>query len=522
MKAHPLEALLQMAKRQQVDSLSATIPSIAKGDTIRLTYTARAVLQGVAPNTVFVASSSKLDAKKDNDKSTVEVNIINRVVNDCKLGLALAVIDTSQTSTGVYKVTYQLIAKNFCSDTLRNVSLVDSVAKNFPSPATFSISAVQATGHLTVNEAFGASDPNLVKSASSFMIPNEVDTVRYTVTLTLNGNKGPFYSQVNGSGIAPSGTVTAKSSAGTNVSATPSRTVVRFDLPRTLIGVAKEVLASGLKRESTNEWTVPYVIRVVNMGVNRITKLSVTDDLDAVYTSKGATIVGQPTVSTNRPGVKVNSKYTGSGLNIDLVLPDSSALGVGDSVSINLAVRVNTTAATDSVFSNVAIGKGTGTDGLTYEDISTAGSDPDPDKDGDPSNNKVATSVTLSNPVKPLGDAAIGVALSASKPVMQSDSTFNVKFKLIARNYGKDTLNNVVLANHIQSNIGQQVTAWSLVGKPTLVSGKVKLDSLFDGIADTTLTVASSTFKFAKGDSIVIEYTLNIREPLQDTNLYSG
>jgi hypothetical protein len=42
------------------DSLSATIASIAKGETKSLTYSARAVLQGVAPNTVFVASSSKL------------------------------------------------------------------------------------------------------------------------------------------------------------------------------------------------------------------------------------------------------------------------------------------------------------------------------------------------------------------------------------------------------------------------------------------------------------------------------
>jgi uncharacterized repeat protein (TIGR01451 family)/gliding motility-associated-like protein len=512
---------ISFGKTTAGDSLKIDVPSIGKGETKTFTYKAKAVTEGKAVNTVIVTKSSKPDVATSNNTSTVTVDIVKDINVACKLGLALAVIDTAKVSDGVYNVTYQLIAKNACRDTLRNISLIDSIGNTFKSPVTFTIKSkpnVNAGSNLIVNDAFGKDDPNLVKTGS-FMVPNRVDTLKYTVTLTLGGNKGPFYSQVGGKGTQPNGTVlTAKSSAGTNVDAAPSKTVLRFDLPPTLIGIAKEVVLSGVKRDSAYHWTVPYIIRVVNMGSNRITKLSVVDDLDAVFTSKGATILGKPTVSVARPGVTVNTKYTGSGLNIDLLIPDSSALVVGDTAEISLVVRVNTTAATDTVFSNVAIGVGTGSDLVTSRDVSTDGKNPDTNGDKDPRNDNVATSVTLKDPATPVTGGVIGLALSAGKPELQvADSTYNVKFKLLARNYGTDTLKNVILANNIASNIGTQVTSWKLVGKPTLINGKVTMDTLFNGITDTTITKVGERLLLAKGDSVVIEYTLNIRKPLADT-----
>ena len=423
----------------------------------------------------------------------------------------MAILDTAKVSTGVYDVTYRLIAKNVCKDTLKNVTLYNDLAKTFRTPVTCEIRTkptVDANTNLVGNDVFSKTDSSMVKTGG-YMLPNAIDTIRYVVRVTLNGNKGPFVSNA---------TIAGKTTGNENLTA-KAKEVLRFDLPNTRIGLAKEVVTTGLKNDSTTYWTVPYRIRVVNMGANAITKLSVKDSLDAVFTAKGAVIVGTPTV-IGTPGLTVNKKYTGKGLFTDLLVPDSSSLAKGDTAIIDLTVRVNVAAAPDAekIFNNVAIGTATGTDKLTYKDISTNGNNPDKNGDKDPSNDNEATPVQLKDkgPLPQL-QVSIGLALAAVRDTIQlADSTCNVTLIMTAKNYGKDALRNVRLCTNIEKTIGKQSVSWKLVGKPVVIKGNAKISGTFNGIADSTITKSDSTF-LAVGDSIVIAYMVNINKPTKDT-----
>jgi large repetitive protein len=247
------------------DSLKIKVDTISKGLVRIYTFIAKAPTAGTFTGSVSVCKTGKPDLIVSNNTSSTTIRVtadsIPPVADSCRLGLAMAVIDTARVSDGVYNVTYRLIAKNFCKDTLRNVTLTSNLASTFRTPVTCEIVGKPNTGvasNLVVNDAFSKTDSALVK-AGSFMLPGAVDTVKYVVKVTLNGNKGPFFSQSTVTGTRPNNTVlTAKSSDGANVNAAPSRTVLRFDLPNTRIGLAKEVITTALKNDSTTFWTVPY------------------------------------------------------------------------------------------------------------------------------------------------------------------------------------------------------------------------------------------------------------------------
>ena len=505
------------------DSLKFKGDTISKGVVRIYTYVVKASTIGSITNAVKICNSSKSDLILPNNTSSVTIKItadsIPPVVDSCKLGLAMAVIDTAKVSNGVYNITYRLIAKNFCKDTLRNVTLTSNIGSTFKTPVICELVGKPNSGlstNLLVNDLFSKADSNLVKPGS-YILPGAVDTIKYVVKITLNGNKGPFYSQGLVTGKRPSNTVlTAKSSDGANVNGTPSKTVLRFDLPNTRIGLAKEVVTTALKNDSTTYWTVPFRIRVVNMGVNLIKSLSVKDSLDAVFTAKGATIVGIPTIIAT-PGLTINKQYTGKGSNTELLVPDSSSIAKGDTAIIDLTVRVNTILSSDpdNIFNNVAIGNGKGSDNATYRDISTNGNNPDKNGDKDPSNDNEATPVKLKT--VDVGTPSIGIALVAvSDTIPLADSTCNVTLIMTVRNYANVDLKKIRLCHNLETSIGTQVESWKLIGLPRVIKGKVKINPAFNGKTDSTLVKADSSF-LAKADTIQIAYMINIKRPVSDT-----
>ena len=494
------------------DSVTIKVDTISKGKIRTFTYIAKATTAGKIANTVRICNSSKADLITPNNTSTSSITVRKDSVivpTICNVNLAMAILDTAKISDGVYNVTYRLIAKNVCKDTLKNVTLTSNLANTFRTPVTYEIVGKPNTGvstYLNINDLFSKTDSNLVK-VGSYMLPNTSDTIKYAVKVTLNGNKGPFFSEA---------TIKGKTTGNENLTA-KAKVVLRFDLPNTRIGLAKEVVTTSLKNDSTTYWTVPYRIRIVNMGTNAITKLSVKDSLDAVFTAKGAIIVGTPIV-VGTPGLTIDKKYTGKGLFTDLLVPDSSSLARGDTATINLTVRVNVASAPDpeKIFNNVALGTATGTDKLTYKDISTNGNNPDTNGDKDPSNDNVATPVQLRANASSQ-QVAIGLALAAvTDTIPLADSTCNVTLIMTAKNYGKDNLRNVRLCTNIQNTIGKQSISWKLVGTPRVIRGSAKISSTFNGIADSTITRSDSTF-LAVGDSIIIAYMVNIKGALKDT-----
>src|SRR5690606_5003586 len=91
---------------------------------------------------------------------------------------------------------------------------------------------------------------------------------------------------------------------------------------------------------------------------------------------------------------------------------------------------------TQTRFENSATVEGESPDGTPTSDDSQDGYEPDPDDNGDPTDNDVPTPVVL-EPTPRIGIAKRAVTAA------HTDGTFDVTFEFVVRNYGNTVLENV-------------------------------------------------------------------------------
>jgi LPXTG-site transpeptidase (sortase) family protein len=141
----------------------------------------------------------------------------------------------------------------------------------------------------------------------------------------------------------------------------------------------------GTSEVSAGTYDVTYQILVQNYGNVPLDSVQATDDLASTFPPPTTFTVQ----SLTSPDFAVNSGYNG-GSDIDL-LNGTDTLGVGGSGVIDLVIRVIPGEA--GPFNNTAIASGDSPGGTPTDDDSQNGADPDPDDDGDPTNNDVPTPV---------------------------------------------------------------------------------------------------------------------------------
>lgn len=285
------------------------------------------------------------------------------------------------------------------------------------------------------------------------------------------------------------------------------------------LGIAKQVV--GTPVELANKvFAITYEFRAKNLGTVGFEKLRLRDDLKAAYALKGA-LVDSITVSAEA-GLTVNPAYTGEGAHTDLIVDTLSTLPAGTTRWVRLTMRVNLTAATDSVFHNTAIGKGWAKDGSSLEDASTVGIDPDPDNDDDPNNNSVPTPVTLRLQAAPL-QATIGLAMHADT-LRQPDGSYHVIYTLTLKNYGDQPATHVQVTDSL-SQVFSGAVSFAVVDKPGgLAEGSTLTPNPnFDGKTDVNLLIAESSILPAR-QSETFRFTVHVvpdgrTEPFLNTAL---
>lgn len=170
-------------------------------------------------------------------------------------------------------------------------------------------------------------------------------------------------------------------------------TVTAPAAPAELIGLSKKA--------SEPVWVVAgnarlieltYQLTVVNPGKNALTNVMVSDDLDAAFAATGASF--HLTSVRADSGFVVNPAYIGRGADTTL-LTAGSRLPAGGQGRIWLTVQLDVSQANTLTFSNEAFVQALGVTGAICRDRSTNGTDADPDKNGDPSDNDDPTRVTL-------------------------------------------------------------------------------------------------------------------------------
>ncbi|MBP6410369.1 MAG: DUF11 domain-containing protein [Pseudarcicella sp.] len=276
------------------------------------------------------------------------------------------------------------------------------------------------------------------------------------------------------------------------------------------IGLAKEVVKDELKQDPFNEniWTITYKIYVTNYGKDKANNLQIEDDLKQVFTDKGVVIIGKPVLTSLSSTLQVNGNYTGQGVNIKMLNDASSSLASGETGIITMAVKVNTSNQKgDNVYNNVAVGSIKDTD---IKDISTEGSNPDPNGDMKP-DEMIPTMIALDKSQPK--DYMIGLAKKADT-LRQSDGSYNVTYSLVAINYGKVPLSSISLTDTL-SNVFGDDARYTVTVPPTITRGDLTANILFDGNVKKNVYLVNadaSKAPLAPGDSIKLFFVVNLKE----------
>ena len=424
------------------------------------------------------------------------------------IGTALAVTNVTKKDNGSYDVTYQITVQNTGSTPLTNVQVLDEITKGITSPATYTVvSGPTVTGGstLTPNAGYnGTSNTNILNPTSSTLAVGATQVITIVLNINPNGNNGPFNGSVTGTGTTGTTTVQDISNSGTVVNQpVDTKTPVRFDLPSSLMGLAKS--AGTVENLGGGKFKIPYTIKVSNVGTTNLTNVQVADDLTKTFGTKAA-IIGKPVVTADS-GFVVDTTYTGQGMLTNLLNANLSNLPKGVSRSIKLSVTIALSGA-DSSFNNIAIGNAmAGT--VAVSDSSTSGNNVDPDNDLDPRNNNTSTPVVLNSlPKRNL----IGSALSLKDTVWQSDGSYNITYRALIKNFGNVTMTNVQLKDSLGTVFNATTGAiFKIIGTPIANdSSGLRINPDFNGLSDVNLLIAEQS-RLTAGRTDSVFFTVNVK-----------
>ncbi|GAB2565884.1 hypothetical protein GCM10027190_14350 [Spirosoma areae] len=429
------------------------------------------------------------------------------------IGLALAVVNVVQLPDSSYNVTYKATIKNYGDVALQGISLKDSLAGVFVSPASYSVVGAPQVGAgstLVANATFNGSTQTDILTNTSQLAVGAQDTIVFTVNVKANGNNGPFYSSATAVGHTADLSQTVEDISNNGFDPKPEgsvSTTVRFDLPKGLLGVAKSVGTPVLVE--TGVYDIPYTIALCNLGTVPLKNVQVVDNLSQTF-GNGALIVSSQISVSGTGSVTVDPLYTGQGLITKMLNDSLSTLAVGAKAYLTFTVRVNVKDADTLTFYNTAMATAKTPTNDVVEDVSTAGTNDDPDNDLDPRNNSLPTPIGLNN----LSTTSyIGLAMSVQDTVRQADGSFNVTYQIVVKNYGPNALTNVTISDSLSKVFNSQTGAsFSIVQAPftTSTGSALKLNPNFNGGTDPVVVLGDSTSTMAAGKVDTIRVVINV------------
>ncbi|ADB39593.1 SdrD B-like domain-containing protein [Spirosoma linguale] len=492
-----------------------------KGDTTKIFRNVANVSAMNSVTAVSDVSTNGGDADPDNDGNPANNSVVSSFTlnagqpKGASLGLALAVIKVQQRPDSSYNVTYKATLKNFGDVPLKGVVLTDSLIRAFSAPVSYSVvgTPVVGTGStLVANANFnGNSQPTILTSASQLGVGVQ-DTVLITVNVRTKGNYGPFYSSATVVGHSPDSSQVVKDISNSGFNPAPAgsaATTVRFDLPKGLIGVAKSVGIPMLV--STGVYDIPYTITVSNLGSVPLKKVQVIDNLSQTFGHGALIVSNQVSVTSTGAGtVVVNPAYTGQGLVTRMLVDSASTLAVGARSHLSFTVRVDVRNADSLTFFNRADASALTPANEVVQDMSTAGTNDDPDNDLDPRNNSQPTPIALNGSST---TSYIGLAMAVRDTAQQTDGSVNVTYQIVVKNYGPDVLKNVSIMDTLANVFNAKTGATYKVVKPaftTSTGSALKLNPNFNGGSDPVLVRGDSTSVLAVGKTDTLLLVVNV------------
>ncbi|MCA8999738.1 MAG: matrixin family metalloprotease, partial [Planctomycetaceae bacterium] len=441
------------------------------------------------------------------------------------------VIGVAQTATvNGDQVTFDYYIENLGSETLTNLSLphhLDKLFASFESHLVVSPTLISGPGTILLNSKFNGvdnfdlfdtgtipgTDGRTAGDPGSTLGVGETAHIRITVEvdgLTDHGlGLGNYSSQVIVSARdSVGGVVSDLSDSGTDpdLSGNNNPTDVGEDdptlftvTPNPVIGVASDVAVFGQQGGGVR---LELSWKLENLGNVTLENIVLTDGLDAVFGAGNYLKTGgssHPEVTVIGGGALTrNASYNGSSMPVVI---SSGSLEPGAFAMITAEFLV--TVLTDQglglgVYSNQATATGEGPGAVMTSDLSDAGNVPDPNFNGDPTENGEDDPTVFSL------SSSLGAAMTASVVGNQ------VTFDLFLETFGELNLTNLTLIDDLDSLFG--VGNYSLIAAPSLLDdpGTIMLNAGFDGSADAELFAPGSML--ASSDTAQISFTVSVHQ----------
>ncbi|MFV0527048.1 MAG: beta strand repeat-containing protein, partial [Acidimicrobiales bacterium] len=406
-----------------------------------------------------------------------------------RTGVAKNLDGVAANPDGSFTATYTVAIENFGNEPIVGVQVTDQLSA-FPAGST--VAQVSAVG-VTPNPRFdGVTDTGVLAGTDRLDIGATASvtfSVRFSPTdLNPIENRAAVWSTGAYSGVVASdssvdGTDPDPDGDGSPVESSAS-VIDTAGLGITpALGVAKRLV--GVTEAGDGHFVVTYEVTVENMGNELLVNVSVTDDLASrVPAGFVATTVAGGTLAANPDfdGV-TDTRLLAAGVN----------LAVGNSGTVRFQVDLKPTGPLpiDNNADAAATGRATG---LPVTDVSTDGTDPDPDGNGTPDE---AAATRLGADDLGLGPV-LGLAKALTSVVDADGGAFTVTYTFTVQNLGNEIVTQVQITDDLSAFPPTATVA---------VGGDLTPSAGYDGRTRPELLAGTDTLDVGATATVVLQVT---------------
>ncbi len=127
-----------------------------------------------------------------------------------QIGLSKIATVSDKKSDGTFDVTYTFEVENMGTFPLTGVFVRDNLENTFPSPVTFTVTSLTATGGLSVNNGYTGKGTavNLLNSQSSTIAPGLIHNIVLKINVNTQGTSGTYLNSAESVANGPNGATT--------------------------------------------------------------------------------------------------------------------------------------------------------------------------------------------------------------------------------------------------------------------------------------------------------------------------
>lgn len=272
-------------------------------------------------------------------------------------------------------------------------------------------------------------------------------------------------------------------------------------ITNTVFGLAKAVSVPSL--QTNGSYNVTYTIVVKNSGPVDLNDITLIEDLSATFPLPTTfSITSAPLITSLNSSLTLEPAFNGT---LQTVMTQSATsklkAGKSDTIVFSLNIIPN---GIFGPFNNSVIGYASPTTGVVFGDSSNTGYDPDPDLNGNPTDNDLPTVLNLPP------NLFFGLTKVGTLGEKQDNESYDISYAITVHNLGNDTLYSVVVKDSLFNNTIRQPATYVMKNGPVVSgTGSLTANSNYNGNSDVNL-ISPSQSKMPPGTTATIGFTINV------------